>query len=141
MDSVRQRVPEDQLSFSYARSPGPGGQNVNKVNTRATLVFDLEATHSLSHRQKDRIRAKLAGRITKDGRLRVVSFRHRTQAANRRAALERFYELIAWALHQAKIRRPMAPPARVRQRRLDQKRKHGHQKRLRSRPAVDAFDD
>ena len=87
---MRQRVPENQLSFSYARSPGPGGQNVNKVNTRATLVFDLEATHSLSDCQKDRIRAKLGGRITKAGRLRVVSFRHRTQAANRRAAVDAF---------------------------------------------------
>ncbi len=138
---LRRRVPVDEFSFSYARSRGPGGQNVNKVNTRATLLFDVQGTHSLTNRQKDRIRAKLGNRITKDGYLRVVSMRHRTQAANRRAAIRRFYELIALTLHETKIRRPTIPSVRVRRRRLEDKRKRGQQKRLRSRCAADRLHD
>ncbi len=141
VEVVRRRVPEDELSFSYSRSSGPGGQNVNKVNTRTTLWFDVEGTPSLSNRQKDRIRAKLGTRITKQGYLRVVSLRHRTQAANRRATIRRFYELIAWALHEPKIRRPTILPVRVRRRRLEDKRKRGQQKRLRTRPTVDGPGD
>ncbi len=141
MDILRHRISRDRLWFTYARSPGPGGQNVNKVNTRATLLFDVQGATVLSAREKDRIRAKLGTRITKEGLMRVVSFRHRSQSANRRAAVRRFYELIAWALHQKKIRKPTMLPARVRRRRLQEKRERGQQKRLRRGPAEEKLDD
>ena len=85
-------VKADEVRYRTSRSSGPGGQNVNKVETRVTLLFDLEATRSLSDEQKRRVRRRLATRVTKDGVLRVVSQRHRTQAANRRAAEEKFVE-------------------------------------------------
>ena len=141
VEKFRRRVPEDELAFTFTRSRGPGGQNVNKVNTRATLSFDVVSTRTLSSREKSRVVARLGTRITKEGLLRVVSMRHRTQAANRRAATHRFYELIAWALHEEKIRLPTITPVRVRRRRLDQKRKRGQQKRLRGSPARESLDD
>jgi ribosome-associated protein len=135
IELARGLVPEEELSFTYTRSPGPGGQNVNKTNTRTTLVFDLPGAAYLSDSQKDRIRTKLATRISRAGLMRVVSYRYRTQHANRLAATDRFYELIGWALCRAKIRRPTTTPARVRRRRLEDKRRRGHLKRLRGRPS------
>src|SRR5664280_3566590 len=87
-------------------SGGPGGQNVNKVATKVTLTFDVAASPSLTDAQRDRIRARLATRISKDGVLQVVSQRHRTQGANRAAALERFVELLRDALAEEAPRVP-----------------------------------
>lgn len=141
VDALRRRIPEDELTFTFTRSAGPGGQNVNKVSTRVTLLFDLNGSGDLNDEQKRRIRAKLRGRITKDGRLRVVSMRHRTQLGNRRAAIERFYELLAGALDRPKVRRPTRVPARARLQRLREKRMHGGLKKLRSARSTDPFDD
>ena len=91
-------IPEGDLSYALSRSSGPGGQNVNKVESKVTLLFDLEGTVSLSLEEKEIIHAKLPGRINKEGVLRVTSQRHRTQAANRNAARQRFAELIERAL-------------------------------------------
>lgn len=82
-------IAEDELKFSAARSSGPDGQHVNKVNTRITLWFDVGGSPSLNPDQKRRILSRLKTRISKDKRLRVVSQRHRSQAANREAAIER----------------------------------------------------
>jgi ribosome-associated protein len=79
-------IADAELVFSTSRSSGPGGQNVNKVNTRVTLLFDIEGSASLSARQKALLRRRFPGRINKNGVLRVVSQRHRTQLANRDAA-------------------------------------------------------
>ncbi len=83
-------IAEDELRFTYSRSSGPGGQNVNRVETRVTLLFDVLGSPSLSEGHKRRIASLLATRINKEGILRVVSQRHRTREANRRAARERF---------------------------------------------------
>ena len=93
-------VPESELSFTFSTSSGPGGQYVNKVSTRATLHFDVTAAQTLSERQKVLVMHRLRTRITKDGVLRVVSQRHRSQRANREAARERFVELLREALHE-----------------------------------------
>src|SRR3954454_22965189 len=87
-------IPEEEVTFTTSRSGGPGGQNVNKLETRVTLRFDLAGSTVLSEEQKARLRERLATRITKDGVLHVTSQRHRTQGANREAAVERFAELL-----------------------------------------------
>ena len=138
--ALRRRIPEDHLTFTFARSGGPGGQNVNKTSTRVTLWFDLVGSHILSHEEKRRIRAGLGGRINKNGHLRVVSMRHRTQLENRRAATERFYQLIAEALRRRKIRKPTNVPAGTRRQRLKAKRIHSEVKRLRSGRSIDRGD-
>jgi ribosome-associated protein len=131
-DALRRRIKTDRLSFVFSRGAGPGGQNINKVSTRVTLWFDLDGSDALKDAEKRRIRARLAGRVTKHGHLRVVSMRHRTQQANRRAALDRFYELLAWALTRSKPRRPTKVPHASRQRRLSDKRHRSRRKDERS---------
>ncbi len=127
-------VAEDELRFTYSRSSGPGGQNVNRVETRVTLLFDVFGSPSLSEGQKRRIASRLATRINKEGILRVVSQRHRTREANRRAAAERFLELLNEALRRQRPRRRTRVPRKARRRRLEGKRRRGELKRLRVRP-------
>lgn len=128
-------VPEDELVFSVARSGGPGGQHVNKVSTRVTLRFDVAGSPSLSAAQRERILRRLAPRIGKDGVLRVVCGRQRSQAANRREAVERFADLLRQALLPEKRRVATRVPAGEKRRRLDAKRRRGRVKKDRSPPA------
>jgi ribosome-associated protein len=120
------------LSFETSRSGGPGGQHVNKVNTRVTAVLDVSACTELDNAQKRRIRSKLRTRCDKEGHLRVVSQKFRTQAANRRAAVERMMELVRQALARTKPRIPTQPTMASRQRRLDGKKQRSRTKQART---------
>jgi ribosome-associated protein len=128
-------LPESEISYRTSRSSGPGGQNVNKVETRVTVLFDVDASAVLSDEQKRRIRARLATRIDKSGVLRVVSQRHRSQGANRDAARQRLAELLSDALARRRPRKRTRKPASAARRRLDDKRRRGEIKRLRKMPA------
>ena len=99
------QIREEELIFKASRSAGPGGQNVNKLNTRITLFFDVAGCPSLSEQQKRRIFSRLSTRIDKKGLLRVVSQKFRTQKANHHAAVERLRELLAGALKTKPIRK------------------------------------
>lgn len=138
---LRGRIGEERFTFSFTRSGGPGGQNVNKVNTRVTLWFDLEAPAVLTDDEKRMIHARLGGRITNDGRLHIVSMRHRTQLANRKAAVERFYELLAAALRPRTIRKATKVPRRAHERRLREKQAAAERKRLRGKRSMGRLDD
>jgi ribosome-associated protein len=131
-------IEESEISYTFSRSSKPGGQNVNKVSTRVTLLFDVEASKSLSDRQRERIENELASRIGKDGILRVISQKHRTQKANREAALERFACLLADALKPRRRRKPTAVPREVKEGRLEAKRRRSRIKRERARPSPDS---
>ncbi|MGH9379563.1 MAG: alternative ribosome rescue aminoacyl-tRNA hydrolase ArfB [Thermoanaerobaculia bacterium] len=125
-------IPMSEVRFAASRSSGPGGQHVNKVETRVILSFDLAGSPSLTPEQKATLRDRLASRVTKAGVLRVTAQRHRSQAANRKLALERFATLLREALVEETPRRPTREPARAVRRRLEQKRRKGEIKRLRS---------
>ena len=84
----------DELRFTASTASGPGGQHVNKVSTRITLLFDLDGSPSLSDSQKARIHASLSSRIGKDGVLRVVAQTTRSQLTNKGLAVERFVALL-----------------------------------------------
>lgn len=131
IDRLRKQIPLSCFEFTYSRSSGPGGQNVNKVNTRVTLWFDLFSDESFSEIQKRRIRTRLKTRISKDGYLRVVSQAHRTQVANRRSAIERFYQLVASAIERPKPRKRTSVPTASRKRRIQLKKERGQIKNLR----------
>lgn len=130
-------VPDAELAFAASRSGGPGGQNVNKVATKVTLTFDVASSPSLTDAQRSRILVRLVTRISKDGVLHVVSQRHRTQGANRTAALERFVELLREALAEEVPRVPTRPSRAARQRRVAEKELHARTKQTRRRVMQD----
>ena len=131
-------ISEEELTFATSRSSGPGGQNVNKVSTRVTLLFDLERSASLSAKQRESVRSRLAGRINREGVLRVVSQRHRTQLANREAAVQRFAQLLAEALTETPERVQVPVPGLVKERRLEEKH---HRSRLKKARGLDLADE
>ena len=130
-------IDEDELDYEFARSSGPGGQNVNKVETKVTLKFDIEASRSLTELQKTRISEGLATRITKNGVLRVTSQRHRTREANRHAAIGRFIELVDDALEVRAPRKRTKISRAAKRRRLEGKKRRSHKKALRQPPKLD----
>ncbi len=115
-------IPEQEVTLTASRSGGPGGQHVNKVSTRVTLSFDVAGSPTLSNEQKEMLLRRLGNRMTREGVLQIVSQEHRTQPANRRAAIERFTEMLAGALVRPKSRRPTRPTFASRQRRIEEKR-------------------
>ena len=123
-----------ELKFTASRSSGPGGQNVNKVNTRVTLWFDVVNSPSLLDHQKELIRNSLPTRINKEGILRVVSQKHRTQASNREEAIERFASLLRESLQEALPRKETEVPKAAKERRLVEKKHRGQIKGKRSEP-------
>ena len=125
-------ISEDELVFKASRSGGPGGQNVNKVNTRITLFFDVTECEVLSDIQKRRILHRLSTRADKNGIIRVVSQKFRTQKANRRAALGRLQELLREALKTKPVRKKTKVPERARLRRLEEKKRRSMLKRQRT---------
>jgi ribosome-associated protein len=122
-------ISDEEVTFVTSRSGGPGGQNVNKLETRVTVRFDLTASPSLTEEQKARLSERLATRITRAGILQVTSQRHRTQAANRDAAVERFAELVGEALREEAPRKKTKLPRAAKRRRLEDKRRHSEKKR------------
>ena len=126
-------IPDGELSLSFVRSSGPGGQNVNKVATAVQLRFDLARSAALPEPVKIRLRALAGRRLTADGALLIVARNHRTQEQNRREALERLTELIERALVAPKLRRPTKPTRASRERRLEHKTRRQQAKRMRGR--------
>jgi len=125
------RLADSELAERFIRSPGPGGQNVNKVATAVQLRLDVEQSPSLPAHVKRRL-ALLAGRrMDKDGVLTIEAHRFRTRERNREDALARLLELIRRAAHQPKARVATKPTRASQQRRLDSKRRQSQRKRLR----------
>ncbi len=125
-------ISEDELVFRFSRSGGPGGQNVNKVNTRVTVLFDAAKAKSFSDVQKKRILKRLATRVDKNGVIRVVSQRYRTQKANRMAAVERLEELLREALKKETVRKKTKVPEAAKRRRLEEKKQRSLLKKQRT---------
>jgi ribosome-associated protein len=125
-------IPDDEVTFVTSRSGGPGGQNVNKLETRVTLRFDLQGSVALSEEQKARLGERLATRITRAGFLQVTSQKHRTQAENREAAVERFAELLREGLHEEAPRKKTKVTKAAKRRRIDAKRQRGQRKKERT---------
>jgi ribosome-associated protein len=127
----RVSIPLSELSFRFSRSSGPGGQHVNRSETRVELVFDLMGSPSLSERQKARASGRLEGYLDKDGILHLVSQSTRSQLRNREDVVERFRTLLRAALRIRRKRYPTKPTRAARERRLEEKTRRGDTKKRR----------
>ena len=116
------RIPDDELEWSYVRSGGPGGQNANKVASKAVLRWNVAASPSLPADVKARLRARQANRITADGDLVLTSQRYRDQERNRQDCLDKLREMLAAAAAVPRARKRKKPTRASRERRLAAKR-------------------
>jgi len=130
-------LPDGDLTWSFVRASGPGGQNVNKVATAAQLRFDLAGTQALEPAVKQRLRFLAGRRVSEDGALIIVARNQRTQESNRREALERLTELVRRALVPPKVRKATRPTRASRERRLEGKTHRQGTKRLRGKVGWD----
>jgi ribosome-associated protein len=121
-------VSASAIRFQYARSSGPGGQNVNKVNTKTEIWVPLTAISGLTERAIERLRQMAGKRLTQSGELHIASDTHRTQEANRDAVMERLRMLVSQAAHEPKARRKTKPSRAAKRRRLESKRKRSEVK-------------
>ena len=120
-----------ELIYSSSRSSGPGGQNVNKVNTRIELRYNITGSSLLNDEEKARLQSALVNRINKEGFLILVSQTERSQIANKKKVTERFYKLLQKALMPVKKRKPTRPTLASKERRIESKKLLSRKKALR----------
>jgi ribosome-associated protein len=125
-----------ELMFSTSRSSGPGGQNVNKVNSKVELRFPVEPSILLSEREKEIILNKLKNRITSEGELIITVQTDRSQLKNKEEAIEKFYQLLTKALTPRKPRRATRPTQASVEKRLQLKKQTSEKKAQRKNPST-----
>src|ERR1700694_5744289 len=129
------RIPDSELSWSFVRASGPGGQNVNKVASKAVLRWNVLASPSVTAEVKERLCAQQRGRMTNAGELIITSQRFRDQERNRIDCLEKLDSVIGRASVRPKPRKPTRPTRGSREARLQDKRRRASIKSRRRRPA------
>lgn len=130
------KIPLRELRFTFARSGGPGGQNVNKVNTKATLRWAVAHSASITEGVRDRFLTRYHRRITTEGELVLTSQRFRDQGRNVADCLEKLREMVASVAVAPKPRKKTKPTRAARRRRLTDKRKQADKKQSRQPPGI-----
>ena len=129
----RVAIPASELSVAFARSGGPGGQNVNKVSSKCELRWTPGTSAALSPDDRAWLLAKLGGKLTTEGELIVVSEKTRDQIVNRADATEKLVALVRAALVRPKPRKPTKPSRGAKERRLGEKKRRAEVKSARGR--------
>lgn len=124
----------NELVFTSSRSGGPGGQNVNKVNSKVTLSFDVAGSKVLGVEEKEVIAKKLATRMTNEGVLVLTAQDKRSQLQNKESVILKLEKLFAKAFEKKKARKATKPSKGSVQERIKQKKQHGEKKKWRQRP-------
>ncbi|MEK2645653.1 alternative ribosome rescue aminoacyl-tRNA hydrolase ArfB [Bdellovibrio sp. BCCA] len=127
------QIPFSELDFTYARSRGPGGQNVNRTNSAAILRWNLWQSQSINQDLKERLAIKLQGKLTVDGDLIIRSEVHRDQDQNRSECIRKLQEMLNKALFVPKKRVPTKPTKSSQRKRVDTKKRHSEIKSLRQK--------
>ena len=122
-----------ELTFATSRSGGPGGQNVNKVNSKVTVSFDVMNSRILDQVEKDTIAAKLASRMTVEGVLSVMSQETRSQQENKELSLSKLEKLLHKAFEVRKARKATKPSKAAKEKRIEKKRKQSEKKQWRQK--------
>jgi len=130
-------IPRSEFRFSFARSPGPGGQNVNKVNSKAVMRWSVSECQTLPPLMKQRFLAQFANRITSEGTLILTSHRYRDQPRNVQDCLEKLKAMLLSVAQAPKPRKKKKVSASAKRRRLEAKRRRSATKRLRGKPPND----
>lgn len=130
-------IPDEEFEISFARSGGPGGQNVNKVNSKAVLRWNVRATSSIPFGVKNRFLAKFANRLTAEGEILIMSQKFRDQGRNVEDCREKLKEMILEVLIPPTIRRATKPTLGAVQRRTESKRMNSSKKQMRRAPKGD----
>jgi ribosome-associated protein len=128
---MKQRDFNREIIITTSRSSGPGGQNVNKVNTKVNLRFDINGSEILNDTEKDVLLKKLGSKITKDGVLLISAENNRSQLKNKEAVLIKFNRLLEKAFTRKKIRKPTKPTKASANKRIEEKKKLSEKKRWR----------
>lgn len=124
---------QSELSFSVSRSGGPGGQNVNKVNSKVTLKFDVAQSNVLTDEEKEVILRKLGARLTTDGVLLLTSQESRSQLDNKQTVMLKFDSLLTKAFEKKKPRKATKPSKGAVQKRIKSKKQHSEKKKWRQK--------
>ena len=133
-------VPDEEISEKFSRSGGRGGQNVNKLSTKAEVRWNVDASMVFTPEEKEKIKDVLGKRINKEGELIVVSQEERSQMQNRERAIERLNKLVEAALIPEKERKPTKPTKASKERRLEEKKRIGEKKKQRSeKPKINDY--
>lgn len=127
-------IDESEIAFAFLRASGPGGQNVNKVETAVQLRFDVRHSPSLDDYVKRRLEKLAGSRLTQEGVLVLTAQRFRSQERNRADALERLRQLVIKSAERPKRRIATRPTLASQKRRVESKVKRGETKRLRTGP-------
>lgn len=132
-------IPTSELEITFSRSGGPGGQHVNKTETRVTVMWNVYTSNALTEEQKNRIIGNLGSRITSDGNLVVHNNESRSQQKNKELAFMNFAKLISKALYVPKKRMKTRLSKAAKEARLEEKSRHSTVKKMRSKKFTD-FD-
>jgi ribosome-associated protein len=131
-EELKKRNLKNELVYSTSRSSGPGGQNINKLNTKVELRFSVSNTLLFSDEEKELLFSKLSNKINGDGEIIFTAQSERTQLMNKKIVTEKFYTVVSKALSSPPKRRSTKPTITSQIKRLEKKKNHGYIKKLRN---------